>query len=64
MRLILAVVLDLFSRQVVGFALSERADAGLVVNALDVAYQQRGCPTNILFHSGQGSQYASRKIRQ
>ena len=60
----LAVVIDLFSRKVVGLALSERANTELVVNALDVAFKQRGCPSNVLFHSDQGSQYASRKFRQ
>lgn len=60
----LAVVLDLFSRKVVGWALSERADSALVIKAMDHAYQQRACPTNILFHSDQGSQYSSRKFRQ
>ena len=60
----LAVVIDLFSRKVVGWALSERANTELVVKALDIAFKQRGCPTNLLFHSDQGSQYASRKFRQ
>ena len=60
----LAVVLDLFTRKVVGSALSEKANAELVVKALDNAYQQRGCPENVLFHSDQGSQYASRIFRQ
>ncbi len=44
----LAVVLDLFSRRVVGWALSERADARLVMKALDNAYQQRDCPMNMI----------------
>lgn len=40
----LAVVLDLYKRRVVGWALSDRADANLVVKALDMAYLQRGEP--------------------
>ena len=60
----LAVVLYLFCRKVIGWALSERPDAELVVKALEHAYQQRSCPTNLLFHSDQGSQYSSRKFRQ
>lgn len=60
----LAVVLDLYARRVVGWALSDHPDADLVVKALDRAYEQRGRPEGVLFHSDQGSQYASRKFRQ
>lgn len=60
----LAVVLDLFTRRVVGWAFSTRADADLVAQALDMAYEQRGRPRGLLFHSDQGSQYASRSFRQ
>ncbi len=60
----LAVVLDLYSRRVVGWSLSNKPDADLVVSALDRAYQQRGKPTGLMFHSDQGSQYGSIKFRQ
>ncbi|MCD5997572.1 IS3 family transposase [Pseudomonas sp. CDFA 602] len=60
----LAVVLDLCTRRVVGWALSEKPDADLVIKALDMAYEQRGRPQGLLFHSDQGSQYASRLFRQ
>ncbi|WP_153015169.1 IS3 family transposase [Pseudomonas syringae] len=60
----LAVVMDLYARRVVGWALSEKPDANLVVKALDVAYEQRGKPKGLLFHSDQGSQYGSRQFRQ
>jgi putative transposase len=60
----LAVVMDLFSRRVVGWALSNRPDAQLTVKALDIAYEQRGRPKGVMFHSDQGSQYASREFRQ
>ena len=43
----LAVVLDLYARRVVGWALSEKPDADLVVKALDVAYEQRGKPQGL-----------------
>ena len=39
-------------------------DAELVIKALDVAYEQRGKPQGLLFHSDQGSQYGSRNFRQ
>ncbi len=47
----LAVVMDLYALRVVGWALSEKPDADLVVKALDVAYEQRGKPQGLLFHS-------------
>lgn len=60
----LAVVLDLFTRRVVGWTLSDRPDSALVVKALEMAYEQRGKPAGLMFHSDQGSQYASRTFRQ
>jgi putative transposase len=60
----LAVVLDLYRRRVVGWALSTQPNADLVVAALDMAYMQRGQPQGVMFHSDQGSQYASRLFRQ
>ena len=60
----LAVVLDLCARRVVGWAMSDTADAELVVQALDHAWEQRGRPEKVMFHSDQGSQYASRRFRQ
>ncbi|WP_130871445.1 IS3 family transposase [Pseudomonas bubulae] len=60
----LAVVMDLYARRVVGWALSSKPDADLVIKALDMAYEQRGRPQGLLFHSDQGSQYGSRQFRQ
>jgi putative transposase len=60
----LAVVLDLYRRRVVGWALSNKADAELAVAALEMAFEQRGRPEGVMFHSDQGSQYASRLFRQ
>ena len=60
----LAAVLDLFTRRVVGWSLSGSPDAALVCKALEMAYEQRGRPVGVLFHSDQGSQYGSRVFRQ
>ncbi|WP_446937229.1 IS3 family transposase, partial [Pseudomonas aeruginosa] len=60
----LAAVLDLHIRRVIGWAFSAKPDAELVIKALDMAYEQRGKPQQVLFHSDQGSQYASRLFRQ
>ncbi|ABR81125.2 IS3 family transposase [Pseudomonas aeruginosa] len=60
----LAAVLDLHTRRVIGWAFSAKPDAELVIKALGMAYEQRGRPQQVLFHSDQGSQYASRLFRQ
>lgn len=60
----LAVVLDLYRRRVVGYAMSDKADAALAIAALDMAWQQRGKPKGVLFHSDQGCQYTALAFRQ
>jgi transposase InsO family protein len=57
--LYLAVVLDLFSRRVVGWSLQTRLDRSLVVNTLQAALGQRRPKAGLLHHSDRGSQYAS-----
>ncbi|MHB1438659.1 MAG: IS3 family transposase [Vulcanimicrobiaceae bacterium] len=56
--LFLAVVLDVFSRRVVGWAMATHMRAELVVDALDMAIHNRQ-PKNVIHHSDQGSQYTS-----
>ena len=60
----LAVVMDLYARRVIGWAFGEKANARLVCRALEMAWEQRGRPRGVWFHSDQGSQYTSRKFRQ
>ena len=55
----LAAVIDLFARRVVGRAFSSKPDADLVIKALDMAYEQRGRPQNVLFHSDSKNVIAS-----
>ena len=57
--LYLAVVLDLFNRQVVGWSTDSTIDQSLVTRALTAALQRRRPPTGLLHHSDRGSQYAS-----
>ncbi|WP_141333506.1 IS3 family transposase [Myxococcus sp. AB025B] len=59
--LYLAVVLDLFSRKVVGWAMSDTIDRQLVLSALGMALLNRPAPD--LYHSDRGSQYASEDYR-
>jgi transposase InsO family protein len=56
----LAVVLDAFSRKVLGWALQETLEAGLAVAALERALHDRSIPPGIIHHSDQGVQYASK----
>jgi transposase InsO family protein len=56
--LYLAVVLDLFSRKVIGWALSEHIDAQLTLTALRVALDDRGSVEGCIHHSDRGVQYA------
>ena len=60
----LVVVLDLFSRKVVGWAMRETLHTGLVISALEMAETRRRPTANLLHHSDQGVQYASLKYRQ
>ena len=62
--LYLAVVLDLYSRRVVGWSLSERLERRLVLDALGMALKQRQPSRGMLHHSDRGSQYASQEYQQ
>lgn len=57
--LYLAVIIDLYSRLVVGWALAERMTADLACQALQMALWRRKMPKKILLHSDRGSQYCS-----
>ncbi|MDC9594948.1 IS3 family transposase, partial [Xenorhabdus sp. IM139775] len=60
----LAVVLDLFARQPVGWAMSFSPDSELTKKALVMAFESRGKPQGVMFHSDQGSHYTSKAFRQ
>ena len=62
--LYLAVVIDLFSRKVVGWSMASRMNAQLVCDALTMALWQRKPKAGLIHHSDRGSQYASRQFRQ
>ena len=55
----LCVVIDLYSRKVVGWAMSKRMKTDLVLNALLMAYMRRSPGMGLIFHSDRGSQYCS-----
>ena len=56
----LAVVLDLYARRAVGFAVSDSPDSMLTTKALQMAYQTHLQPIGVLFHSHQGTHYTSK----
>jgi transposase InsO family protein len=62
--LYLAVVLDLATRKIVGWSMSERIKARLVCDALTMAYQHARPDVGLIMHTDRGSQYASKKYRK
>ena len=59
----LAAVIDLYNREVIGYAVSKKMDADLACQALSNAIASRGRPTNLIFHSDRGCQYSSKKYQ-
>jgi putative transposase len=62
--LYLACVMDLYSRRIVGWGMSERQDTSLVKEALNMALKHRKPPQYLLHHSDQGSTYTSGEYKQ
>ena len=58
--LYLAVVLDLFNREVIGWSIKPRMTADIVMDALTMAWFRRQPAAGVMHHSDRGSQYASR----
>ena len=61
--LFLAVVIDLFSRRIVGWAMDDNMETGLVLGALKMAVTNRNSLTSLIHHSDRGSVYASAAYR-
>jgi putative transposase len=62
--LYLAIVIDLFARKIVGWACSDSPDSDLTSAALRIAFESRGRPKGVMFHSDQGCHYSSLQYRQ
>jgi transposase InsO family protein len=62
--LYLAIVLDLFNREVVGWSLKPRMTADLVTDALTMGWFRRKPPPGLIHHSDRGSQYASHAFQE
>lgn len=61
--LYLAVIIDLYSRQVIGWSMDTKMTATLVCDALSMALFRRGFPEQVVLHSDRGSQYCSKDYR-
>lgn len=59
----LATVMDLYSRRIVGWALSSSLDATIAIDAITMAVRQRRPPPGVIFHSDRGCQYTSQAFR-
>lgn len=55
----LCVILDLFSRKIVGYRVSRNASTNLVTSTFRTAFRERGNPSSLTFHSDRGKQYTS-----
>ena len=62
--LYLAIILDLFSRMIVGWSMSNRINAQLVTDAIDQAFINREVEAGLIFHSDRGSQYTSKEVKK
>lgn len=62
--LYLAVIVDLYSRKVIGWTMDKRMKSVLVCNALRMALRNRGYPKGVMVHSDRGSQYCSKDYQR
>ena len=60
----ICVILDLFSRKVLSYRISNTIDTALSLTTFDDAFQQRQQPNNLMFHSDQGVQYTAYAFRK
>ena len=62
--LYLAVVIDLYSRKVIGWSMDKRMNTDLVCNALKMALHNRSYPKGVIMHTDRGSQYCSKSYQK
>lgn len=60
----LAVVMDLYSRKIIGWAMNKRMKADLVCDALKMALSNRSYPEGVIIHTDRGSQYCSKQYQR
>ena len=57
------MIIDLFSRRVVGYRVSKKSSTHLVTATFKAAFEERGKPSSLIFHSDRGGQYISDTFR-
>ena len=62
--LYLCAILDLFSRKVIAYKVSQHIDTALAINTLEAAMSSRGNPSGVIFHTDRGSQFTSHDFRE
>ena len=60
----ICVVIDLYSRKIIGYKISPNASTQIVTTSFKMAFQNRNRPSGLLFHSDQGAQYTSKAFRK
>ncbi|MEN9504052.1 MAG: hypothetical protein RI964_3337, partial [Pseudomonadota bacterium] len=60
----LAIVMDLYSRKIIGWAMDKRMSTPLVARAMQMAIHLRRPAKGLIFHSDRGAQYTSQPFRQ
>jgi len=61
----LCIILDTFSRAIVGWCMQNTLKREIVINSLNIAYHKRGgFPVGIIFHSDKGTQYSSSDVKK
>lgn len=61
--LYLCIIMDIHSRKIIGWSLADHMKTSMVSEALEMAVKRQKPPANVIFHSDQGSQYASHEFR-
>lgn len=59
-RLYICAILDLYSRKIIAYKISQRQTTQLVTSTFKLAFSERKYPQNLIFHSDRGSQYTSK----
>ena len=60
----LCIIMDLFSRKIISWNISNKADCPLIMSTFNEAYNKRNCPTGLMFHSDCGAQYTAAPFRK
>ena len=60
----IGVIIDLYARKVIAFDVAQTADSAFIQRMFDLAFEMRGKPEGLIFHSDQGAQYTAFEIRK